>query len=162
MAKKNKASDVFNQIDTKGNDPDVCWPWTGYAGGRDGRGYFSLDGRRRLAYHVVFELFNEPLREFEVVRHKCDNPLCCNPTHLERGSKSDNENDKYERDRAGYTNDMILEMRRLDKFNMSYRKIAEHVSKKFECEVSFSGVRKVLRGETRSAKKSDAQLIKEK
>lgn len=36
----------------------------------------------------------------EVVRHKCDNPRCINPEHLEGGTHLDNNNDKVSRGRA--------------------------------------------------------------
>lgn len=161
MARKNLPEDVFRFIDTKDNDPKECWLWTGYVHPQNGRGYFSLDGRRRLAYQIVYELVHGEIPSNSVIRHKCDNPLCCNPTHLQTGSQGDNENDKYAHDRWGYTNDMILEMRRLRKFNMSYRKIAEMVGKKFDCEISHTGVAKILNQETVSAKRTDEQLRKE-
>lgn len=149
MARTNVPSDVFRYIDTHGNDPEPCWEWTGHLGGRDGRGYITIDGRRQLAYRVVYEIFNGPLEPGMKVRHTCDNPQCCNPEHLIKGTQGDNETDKYVRDRAGYTHDMIKEIRRLDKMSMTYREIAAHVGHKFKCKVSYSGVGKVLRGERR-------------
>lgn len=160
MVRKNVPEDVFRFIDTKDNDPEQCWPWIGYIHPQNGRGYFSLEGKRVLAYRVVYELINGEIGS-QLIRHKCDNPVCCNPTHLELGSQGDNEDDKYTRDRWGYTNDMILEMRRLRKFNMSYRKIAEMVGKKFDCEISHTGVAKILNEETHSSKRTDEQLRKE-
>lgn len=38
----------------------------------------------------------------EVVRHKCDNPRCINPEHLEGGTQQDNVNDTVSRGRHNY------------------------------------------------------------
>lgn len=155
MPRANSPADVFRHIDTKGNDPEPCWPWTSYAGDRDGRGYMALDGKRRLAYHIVWEIFNGPIPKGQVVRHKCDNPLCCNPKHLELGTQGDNEKDKYVRDRWGYPADMILEIKRLHKLHMSLRMIAQRVGTKFECEVSHTGVSKVIKRLEKEGKIND-------
>jgi hypothetical protein len=68
------------------------------------------------------------------------------------GTRAENEHDKYDHDRWGYTDDMVLEMRRCHKLGMSLRAIANRVNEKFDCKISFTGVGKVLRGETRQAK----------
>lgn len=149
MARSNVPSDVFKSIDTHGNDPDVCWEWTGYLSGSDGRGYFTIDKKRHLAHRYVFEMFNGPIPDKQVVRHKCNNPKCCNPEHLQLGTQGDNEEDKYTSDRWGYTKEMVLQMRRYSKMGMSYRAIADRINKEFDVQISFSGVGKVIREETR-------------
>ena len=35
-----------------------------------------------------------------VIRHKCDNPLCINPKHIELGTQADNIKDLIDRNRA--------------------------------------------------------------
>lgn len=49
---------------------------------------------RRVYYEATGEL---P----EVVRHKCDNPRCINPEHLEGGTQKDNMQDCIKRNRLG-------------------------------------------------------------
>lgn len=90
-------------------NPEPCWPWTGGTGGRvgDERGYFSVGGVKWLAYRLVYTLIKGELKAGEVIRHKCDNGMCCNPYHLVVGDQSDNENDKYDRDRWGFPNSVI-------------------------------------------------------
>ena len=153
MGKTNTATDVFRFIDTNDNDPSVCWPWTGTTSGRDDRGYITIDGKKRLSYRVVYEIFKGPIAEDMVIRHKCNNQLCCNPTHLLIGTRGQNEDDKYDSDRAGYTHDMIKEMRRYNKLGMTYQAIADEINRKFKTTVSSSGVGKVIRGDRR--KKQD-------
>lgn len=150
MARSNKPSDVFKHIDTKENDPSVCWLWMGHLGGRDGRGYFTIEGKRRLAYHIVWEIFNGPIPEGQKIRHTCDNPQCCNPKHLELGTQGQNEDDKYIRDRWGYTQEMIREMKRLNKLGFTYRAIAKQINEKFDCNISFTGVGNIIRGDRRA------------
>lgn len=149
MPKHNSASDIWKYIDTKNNDPSVCWPWSGALSGSDGRGYFSFEGKRVSAHRFVFEMFNGKVDSKLVIRHKCDNPACCNPTHLEPGTRSDNEKDKYLRDRAGYTDSMLREMRRMFRMGMYDKDIKEQIDKTFKTNVSVSGIGQVRRGERR-------------
>lgn len=155
MSKKNVPSDVFLNIDTKDNDPEQCWPWLGSVSGREEnqRGYITIDGKKQLVYRVVYEIFCGEIAEGMVIRHKCNNELCCNPTHLVIGTRGNNEDDKYDSDRAGYTHDMIKEMRRYSKLGMSYQAIADEINRKFKTTVSSSGVGKVIRGDRRNKQK---------
>jgi hypothetical protein len=48
-----------------------------------------------------------------IVRHKCDNPSCINPEHLELGTYKENSMDMVKRDRCGHsklTREMIIEI----------------------------------------------------
>jgi HNH endonuclease len=151
VGRTNRPDDVFRSINTHGNDPNVCWEWVGTTGGRDHRGYIAIEGRKYLAHRVVFELFYPGvLQPKQVVRHKCDNPICCNPFHLEPGSRGDNESDKYAHDRQGYPKDVVLEIRRLAQFDMSDAKIVAWIKNKYDLKVSRSGVQKVKAGDRRA------------
>ena len=63
-------------------------------------GSIMFNGKRLLAHRVMYEAsINELLPPELVVRHKCDNPSCVNPAHLESGTHLDNYNDRMKRKR---------------------------------------------------------------
>lgn len=82
---------------------DGCWLWTKEVNNQ-GYGRFEIrrDGCRvrvlahRLAYRLATGL--DPGRN--VVRHRCDNPLCCNPADLHAGTQVDNMRDAVARGRV--------------------------------------------------------------
>ena len=151
----NRPVDVFKYINTHGNNPDVCWEWTGSLGGRDQRPYFSVNKKKMLAYRIIHDLFSPdtPIQDGQVIRHQCNNPVCCNPKHIIAGSQSENEHDKYTSDRVGYTHNMLRAIRRFRKLGYTYERIAEEVNAECGCTISASGVGKVCRGERRTQSK---------
>jgi hypothetical protein len=81
-------------------DAAACWTWTGGQSGT-GYGYLYWRGRRQYAHRVAWELANgQPIPPGMLVRHHCDNPLCCRPSHLALGRQSDNSRDMALRGRA--------------------------------------------------------------
>ena len=86
---------LTEKIDRRG--PDDCWPWRAAAANDMGHGQIKYQGRPAAAHRIVFLLAYGHLPP--VVRHKCDNPPCCNPAHLEGGTASDNHRDMVERGR---------------------------------------------------------------
>lgn len=75
----------------RGQDSD-CWPWRGTRRD-DGRGVLSYQGKRFKAHRLAFELTNGTIPRDMCVLHRCDNPPCCNPSHLFLGTKGDNNRD---------------------------------------------------------------------
>lgn len=121
---KNKRTDVWQYINMQGGDKSKCWEWTGGLSGRDKRPYFNVDGKRQLAYRIVFEdFFGVKLDNGEVVRHKCDNKVCCNPHHHERGTHQENMDDMKERERHGLPHHTVKAIRK------ALRNIAEKNSR---------------------------------
>lgn len=58
------------------------------------------NGQRLVAAHrAVYERFVGPIPDGLIVRHRCDNPPCCNPAHLVVGTTADNQRDRRERNR---------------------------------------------------------------
>jgi hypothetical protein len=53
----------------------------------------------RFNAYLLFEEINGPKSEDLIYRHKCDNPMCINPDHLEWGTTADNSRDSIERGR---------------------------------------------------------------
>lgn len=57
------------------------------------------NGKRRHLHAVIYEQVYGRIKDNELIRHRCDNPSCCELTHLEKGTTQDNMNDKVKRDR---------------------------------------------------------------
>jgi hypothetical protein len=78
---------------------DACWPWTGWKAS-EGYGRLSWCGVETQAHRVAYSLASGPIPAGMVVRHKCDNPPCCRPSHLELGTVAENNEDMRARGRA--------------------------------------------------------------
>lgn len=77
--------------------PGECWEWQA-ASTSEGYGRFKVNGRLVLSHRLAYELEYGPIPEGTgyhglVVRHRCNNPRCCNPTHLQLGTQQDNVHD---------------------------------------------------------------------
>lgn len=78
---------------------DLCWEWKSTSRLKSGYGRITLNGEQKLAHRAAWEWAFGLIPDGMLVRHKCDNPSCCNPFHLELGSDKDNYNDMIERGR---------------------------------------------------------------
>jgi hypothetical protein len=87
----------FSRVEVK-KQPN-CWI---YKGSIHHEGYpsFSLNGKSVLGHRFSYMVFHGKIEEGLVVRHKCDNPKCVNPCHLETGTHLDNMRDKFVRNRT--------------------------------------------------------------
>lgn len=103
MPRKSTPHDFWKHVDR--SDLSGCWPWmtsvneAGYGRVR----YHQKEWKSsRLAWFLTY---GDPGEMF--VCHHCDNPVCCNPSHLFLGTQKDNMKDSAEkgrhpRNRTGY------------------------------------------------------------
>lgn len=88
------------------SDPLGCWEWTASRGSNTlGHNYgkVGVDGKNRFAHRVAWVLMYGPVPEGMDVLHRCDNPPCCNPTHLFLGTHTDNMRDRAAKGRSAPT-----------------------------------------------------------
>lgn len=79
-----------------------CWPWTAGASA-EGYGMFRTGGQHGLittANRMAYILTHGPLPDDEDVCHSCDNPPCCRPSHLFRGTRAVNMQDAFRKGRS--------------------------------------------------------------
>ncbi len=87
----------WSKID-KISSPDGCWLWTACTNGR--YGLFSwLKGCSRYVHRISWMISFGKVPKGMCVCHKCDNPLCVNPSHLWLGTQIDNLKDMDAKDR---------------------------------------------------------------
>lgn len=92
--KVNKDGEIHPVLGTK------CWLWNGAkhpAGyGRIGRGHKETTP----ATHVSWKIYTgKEVPDGMIIMHKCDNPPCCNPDHLELGTHKTNCDDMIKKGR---------------------------------------------------------------
>jgi len=75
-----------------------CWEYNGpkFA---NGYGQIKVDGIPKLAHRFVYQHKVGEIPNGHVIRHKCDNKPCINPSHLLTGTSADNSRDAVERGR---------------------------------------------------------------
>lgn len=79
---------------------DDCWLWIGPTN-KAGYGYFRLGRTNHHASRVslAIKLGRWPAKQ-EFACHTCDNPPCCNPSHLWTGSNQENIRDAASKGRT--------------------------------------------------------------
>ena len=93
------ASDIarfWAKVDVRG--PDECWPWIA---GKTNQGYgtFHIECGDYKSHRVSMAIDGRSPGAL-IARHRCDNPPCCNPAHLETGTPADNARDRDKRGRG--------------------------------------------------------------
>ena len=77
-------------------DPDKCWEWKGtrlpkgYGVFTDASPSTNVRGKTISAHRYSYQLHYGDLNKGDCVLHSCDNPQCTNPSHLRKGTQSEN------------------------------------------------------------------------
>lgn len=87
-----KSIDRFWSRVDKTSHEGGCWL---FMGARDKLGYgdVGFKGRHLQAHRLAWIITNGEPGELDVL-HKCNNPPCCNPSHLYLGTDADNARDR--------------------------------------------------------------------
>jgi len=79
--------------------PNGCWEWQGPK--KNGYGYCPVGGKVKEEYaHRLAYYYAKGSPKGHVIRHTCDNPLCCRPSHLRAGTQKENIQDMVRKGRA--------------------------------------------------------------
>jgi hypothetical protein len=84
----------WSKVD-KSDGPNACWPWLA-AEDRNGYGAVRWGGKKVNTHRVALELkLGRPIADGMLACHtrNCTTRLCCNPTHLYEGTRSQNVQD---------------------------------------------------------------------
>lgn len=85
----------------KVGDGAECWNWQGSRNKVHWHGQWrNGDGEIELTHRAAWRLLRGELPKGAFVLHRCDNPICVNPSHLFIGSQSDNARDMWQKGRA--------------------------------------------------------------
>lgn len=121
-----------------------CWIWTA---AHNSQGYgvlgwrLSPKGKYRhvTAHRVTYVIFRDDLPNGVVLRHSCDQPACCQPSHLVPGTQKENAFDALVRGQSH-----TLDWAAVSKIRLAYRAGSSIQSLAAAHSVSVEHIREVL------------------
>ncbi len=97
-------------------DDNGCWLWQGKPTSA-GHGQIWCEGRSWGTHRIIYAYYHGKIDDGLMVLHSCDVPNCCNPDHLEAGTRSKNVIDAVIR--IGRKN-IILTNESIEKISLLY------------------------------------------
>ncbi len=89
----------FNSYLTPPN-ANGCVEWGGARFGPDSYGAFYVNGKTIGAHRYAYQMAHGSIPDNMLIQHRCDNPPCVNPDHLEAGTPATNGLDAMNRRRV--------------------------------------------------------------
>jgi len=81
------------------NPETFCWEWIKHLNG-NGYGRIKVNHKNILVHRFIYQyIYGDIPEDKPWILHRCDNPKCCNPTHLYAGTPQNNTNDMMKRNR---------------------------------------------------------------
>lgn len=112
--------------------PDTgCWECDSHKPHHSGYTMLKRHAYKGALHRLMYMRANGPIPDRLFIRHKCDNPRCINPDHLEPGTPADNVRDRVERgrgargERAGRARLTEAQVRMIRSSNRTAREWAE-------------------------------------
>lgn len=97
FAEAMQVSRFWRNVEVSGHDD--CWEWKGDK--NKGYGVFQYHGKRHGAHELALSFSTGEKRHPGMdTCHSCDNPACCNPSHLRFDTRQSNVDEMHLRGRA--------------------------------------------------------------
>ena len=81
------------------NPETYCWEWQGAL--TRGYGMININYQAKKVHRVMYKyIYGDIPADKPHILHQCDNPKCCNPTHLYAGTAQNNMDDMMNRGRS--------------------------------------------------------------
>ncbi len=115
-----KLEDILKNYDV--DKETGCWNWKGAIYGSRGYGQvrYGPKSKQWSCHRLMAHLYIRPLKKGEIVHHKCNNPLCMNPKHLEiKSSQGSHVKEEHTGPRGPYSKSSF-------QLDTIHRKIIKH------------------------------------
>jgi uncharacterized protein YcgL (UPF0745 family) len=111
-------------------EEDGCMIWK--SSKRNGYGRFIVNKKIVNAHRYSYEYFIGKIPQGMILMHKCDNPPCVRPDHLELGTYEDNARDRVSKHRHKVMNGELNGMAKLTEKDV--KEIKRKLEKGYFCE----------------------------
>lgn len=149
----------WSKVDKKGEDE--CWEWKA-SKSKSGYGDFWLNGKNVRANRAAWVIANGSIENGLCACHKCDNPGCCNPSHLFLATSEENTLDRHLKGRTarGDSNGARLHRDRMPRGDNHYSRTNPEKLARGDTHFSKTKPERLARGERNGARTKPEKVNK--